>query len=314
MNTGERSGAPPRSPSLAALLAATRPGFLGLALVAVLLGLASAIHDGFPITAWTAALSLLGAVLAHGGANALNDYYDHLNGCDAGNVQRIPPFTGGGRTIQEGRTTPAQVAAIGWTLFGATAVIGGILLVATGPGLLLFGLAGLLLGWLYSAPPLFLAGRGWGEVTVAAAFGLLIPTGAAYVQSGELHSLALAAGAPLAVLTAAILYINQFPDYAADRLTGKRHWVVRLGPRLAWPGYPLLVAGAAGALILGVVAGPLPGWALASLLPMGLHAVAVPTLARHFDEPVHLRPALANTVTGTLCYAVTTALVLLLTA
>jgi 1,4-dihydroxy-2-naphthoate octaprenyltransferase len=34
--------------------------------------------------------------------NVVNDYYDHLNGTDAANVERIFPFTGGSRFIQNG--------------------------------------------------------------------------------------------------------------------------------------------------------------------------------------------------------------------
>ena len=46
---------------------------------------------------------------------------------------------------------------------------------------------------------------------------------------------ALVAHAGVNVLN--ILYINQFPDRRADEMTGKRHWVVRLGATRARWGY-----------------------------------------------------------------------------
>ena len=53
------------------------------------------------------------------------------------------------------------------------------------PGVLLFGLAGLFVGFVYTGPPVRLANRGLGELAVALAFGVGIVCGTAYVQSGR---------------------------------------------------------------------------------------------------------------------------------
>ena len=57
---------------LPAYLAATRPPFILATVVPVLLGLAMAWQQGYPITASTAILSLLSAVLLHAGINVLS--------------------------------------------------------------------------------------------------------------------------------------------------------------------------------------------------------------------------------------------------
>ncbi len=105
----------PRSP--ATWLAATRPRFLSITVVAVLVGLASAIGSGVAPHWTSAALTLLGAVLIHAGANLVNDYHDRE--ADAGNTERLFPFTGGSRMIQDGVFGARTIAAFGYALLAA---------------------------------------------------------------------------------------------------------------------------------------------------------------------------------------------------
>jgi 1,4-dihydroxy-2-naphthoate octaprenyltransferase len=238
-------------------LLATRPAFLTLTLASCLLGLATAIAEGVAFGWARAAATLLLASLAHAGINVLNDYCDHLNGTDARNTQRIYPYTGGSRFIQNGVLTPRQVWAFAVALFALTIAGGLWLLSVAGAGLFWIGLAGLVIGWAYSAPPLRLNSRGVGEVCVAAGF-LLVVAGADMVQRGAFAPLPWVAGAPYALLVSSVLYINQFPDRAADRASGKLHWVARLQPGAAAWGYGLILLLAALALFGGVLLGVLP--------------------------------------------------------
>lgn len=151
-------------------LPATRLTFLTITLAGCLLGFALA-----PVHHWgLAGLTLLLALLAHAGVNVLNDYYDHLNGTDAANTGRIFPYTGGSHFIQNGVLTPRQTLAWGLALFAAVIAGGLWLMQASGPGLFWIGLAGLFIGWAYSAPPLKLNSRGLGEVCVVAGFLLIV--------------------------------------------------------------------------------------------------------------------------------------------
>lgn len=251
----------PREPSLERLanpalryLLATRPAFLTITLAGCLLGFATAVAGGAAF-GWERALAtLVLALLAHAGINALNDYFDHLNGTDARNTQRIYPYTGGSRFIQNGVLTPRQVLGLAVALFAVTIAGGLWLLSVAGAGLFWIGLAGLVIGWAYSAPPLRLNSRGLGELFVATGM-LLIVAGADMVQRGAFDPLPWLAGAPYALLAANILYINQFPDRAADRASGKLHWVARLQPAAATWGYGLILLLAALALLGGILLG-----------------------------------------------------------
>jgi 1,4-dihydroxy-2-naphthoate octaprenyltransferase len=285
-------------------LMATRPPFLTASLVPCLLGLAAAYHAGVGIDPLAAWLTLLGAVAVHAGVNVLNDYYDALNGTDALNSDRLYPFTGGSRFIQNGVLGLEETARLGWGLLGLGMLVGLLLLHHAGWPLLVIGLAGLLLGWGYSAPPLRLNSRGLGEVSVAAGFGVLIPLGADLVQRGSLDPQVLWVAAPYALLITAVLYINQFPDRRADAAAGKRHWVVRLGPGRARWGYPLLVLGAYGLLLGSVASGHLPRWSLAAVLPAIASLMASRDLLAFAATPARLRPAVELTILAATAHGV----------
>lgn len=297
---------------LALYVAATRPAFLAASAVPALLGLASAYHGGARISVWAALLTVLGAVLAHAAINVLNDFYDARNGTDALNTERLYPFTGGSRFIQNGVLSSRQMGWFGVALMLATMLVGVALLMQSGAGLLVIGGAGLLIGWAYSAPPLALNSRGFGELCVALGFGLLIPAGADYVQRAGFAALPLYAGLPFALLALDLLFINQFPDYLADRAVGKAHWVVRLGPRRARWGYLLVVLLGYFALAALVGSGRLPAWCLLGLLTLPLSLFASFDLVRHAERPQRLGAAIRCTVLALLAHGLLVSMGLLL--
>ncbi|MDD3529238.1 MAG: prenyltransferase [Gallionellaceae bacterium] len=312
-----KAAAAPAEPSLERLgnpwlryLLATRPAFLTITLVGVLLGFATAWHAGTPFDGVAAALALVLAVLAHAGVNVLNDYYDHLNGTDAANTDRLFPYTGGSRFIQNGVLTPRQTLAYGLGLFLAV-ILGGLWLIGrSGAGLFWTGLAGLLIGWAYSAPPLKLNSRGLGEVCVAAGF-LLVVAGADYVQRGAFDVEPWLVGLPYALLVTNILYINQFPDRAADLAAGKSHWVVRLAPAQAAHGYGLILLLALGWLLGLVAGGELPLWSLAALPAAQPASAAARQLRLYAGQPARLAPAIRATIAAAHILAVLLALSLI---
>ena len=280
---------------LARYVAATRPAFLSASLMASLIGLAIAHHDGIAFDAGLAVITLLFALLAHAGVNVLNDYYDALNGTDACNVERVFPFTGGSRFIQNGVLTLAQTRNFGFVLLLGVAAAGLWLMLRSAPQLLYVGLAGLFIGWAYSAPPFRLNSRGLGELCVAAGF-LLITVGTDFVQRKGFNVAPLVAGLSYALLVTNLLYINQFPDRTADTAAGKLHWVARLEVQHARWGYVLITLLAYVWLLLAVLAGWLPVLACAAMLALPLSIKAARQLLRHAAEPQQLGDAIKLTI------------------
>ena len=282
---------------------ATRPPFLLVTLGACLVGLATAFASGAPIAALTATVTVAFALVAHAGANVLNDYYDSVSGNDAANTERIFPFTGGSRFIQNGVLSERQTLVFGAALVGATIAAGLWLVTISGPELVFIGAAGLFIGWAYSATPLRLNSRGWGEACIWAAW-TIVAAGADYVQRGAPSPLPFIAAAGYALLVTNVLFINQFPDRRADEAAGKRHWVVRLGVDRASRLYPAIAIAANACVILAVAAGALHAYALAALLALPLSVAAARTLHRNRHEVARLAPAIQATIAAALLHAV----------
>ena len=298
-----------RNPLLRYLLS-TRPAFLVVTACACLIGLASAGLRG-PIDALSAAATLLFALLVHGAINLLNDYCDDLDGTDRLNEERVFPFTGGSRFIQNGVLSAQQVLRFAVAL-AALAVLGGLWLTSrSGSGLIAIGATGLLVGWAYSAPPLRLNGRGLGELCVALGFTIMV-IGTDYVQRGAFHWLPVAAAASYALLVTNVLYINQFPDRRADEAAGKRHWVVILGARRARWLYVLIGAAAYAWLTLAATAGVLPAPALIALVSAAPTFAATRELFRHAEQPAKLAASIKLTILAAVSHGLLLAAGLLL--
>ncbi len=311
---------PPVEPTLAALsnpllryFLATRPAFLSVTLFAALLGLASAYHSGMSVAPLSSTATVIFAVLAHAGINVLNDYYDELNGSDRNNTERIYPYTGGSRFIQNGVLTLRETAGFGALLILTVIVAGLWLTTISGSGVLIIGGLGMFTGWAYSAPPLRLNSRGAGEVGVAIGFALVV-IGADYVQRRGFSTLPVIASASYALLVTNILYINQFPDLKADQLAGKRHWVVRLGLQRARWGYVVIAAAGYAWLLSAVVVGALPLLALIALLPVVLSCQAGKVLLEHAGRPPQLEPAIRMTIASASAHGMLLAAALVMSA
>lgn len=298
------------APSLSLKVRMTRPGFLTITAVAVLIGVASAAHDGH-FEPLRAAVSVLLAILAHAAANVLNDYHDALNGADAANRTAISPFTGGSRLIQNGEVSVHDTGRLATALLAFVVPAGMALAAFSGPGLLAIGLAGLLLGWAYSAPPLALMKRGLGELTVGASWSLLV-IGGDYVQRAGFSALPLAASLGLALLVADILLINGFPDAASDAAVGKRTLVVRLGPLAAARLYRSVALIAHAALVTCVLAGGLPTTALAGLLSLPLSLRAAGLLAAAGNDVARLADPIRLTIAAATVHGLALAIGLVL--
>jgi 1,4-dihydroxy-2-naphthoate octaprenyltransferase len=300
----------PLEPTLAALpnpvlryFAATRPAFLSVTFVGCLLGLASAAMSGVPVDPAAATVTLLFALVAHAGVNVLNDYYDALNGTDAANTERIFPFTGGSRFIQNGVLSVQATRTFGFALLGAVIPAGLWMALHSAPGLIPIGICGLLIGWAYSAPPLHLVSRGLGELAVAAGW-LLIVVGSDFVQRRAFAFAPVAGGLGFALLVANLLYVNQFPDIRADARAGKRTLVVRLGTTQARWGYAFLAALAYAWVAACIALGALPPLAAIALLPLALSVAAGRHLWRTAEQPRLLTPAIKLTILSAIAHGI----------
>ncbi|MBI5286235.1 MAG: prenyltransferase [Deltaproteobacteria bacterium] len=283
-------------PKLKTYFFATRPHFFPAIILPLCLGTAVAWHYNHAFYPGYFALALLAAILYHGGINVLNDYFDYLNGTDNLNRTGLPPFTGGSRMIQKGLLTPEGTYLFGLVLLLLGSIIGLYLSYERGYKLLYIGITGLLSGYLYSAPPLFLASRGIGELLVGINFGVLTVIGSYYVQTGDITPEAVFASLPLSFLIAGLLYINEFPDYEADKAVGKNNLVVYLGKERARWGFVILILGAYISLLLGVILRYLPSLTLLAFVSAIFGVRAVKGLYKNFDKTSELTQSIKASI------------------
>ncbi len=275
----------------------TRAPFLTAIIVPILIAAAWVSHSQgsalwSSMTFW---MVMLAAISLHVAANTFNDYFDWRSGCDKLNNDYFMPYSGGSRSIELGLISESSLFRLASMSLLVSALLGIALTWISGPGILLFGLIGAFSAYFYTAPPLrLIARRGLGELAVGLNFGPLAVAGAAYAFTGQFSWQAVLIGVPIGLLTTAILWINQFPDEASDRASGKINLVVVLGKERARWGYIALLIGAAASLMFATNHGALPPGAILALvtLPLGIRASHI--LMREYAQRSLIRANVAT--------------------
>lgn len=229
---------------LKSVFLASRPNFLAASVAPILVGssLAYAIIGSFNFGLFI--LALLAIMFLHAGANMANDYFDHLSGNDWIN-KNVTPFSGGSRSIQKDIISPRTELLAALVALAAGSAIGLIIVLLTKSlFILILGIIGLLGGFFYTAPPIKLGYRCVGESVIALLFGLLPVFGSYYLQTGNIDIIPLLPGAIVGVLIFLIIFINEFPDLAADSSVNKTTLIVRFGvPASVWIYRIVLISG-----------------------------------------------------------------------
>lgn len=204
-------------------IASTVPMMVGITLAYSLEG-----KFNFYWTFWM----VIGIYLIEIGKNAINEVIDYNSGVDRFvKAENRTPFSGGKKTIVEGKLSINEAKIIAASTMFSGALIGLYISLFHETGVFWIGLLGFILAIIYSLPPFMLAYRGLGEVTVGFTFGPLIVMGSYLVQAHNLSYPVILISLPLGFLIANVLWINQYPDYEADKKGQKLNWVVRLGRR-----------------------------------------------------------------------------------
>ena len=96
-----------------------------------------------------------------------------------------------------------------------------------------------------------------------------------------------------------LLLLNQYPDIAADKSIGRRHFPIVYGERNGILLYGLFALAAGGIIVAGVLAKILPGLGLIALLPLGLTIVVFRGAVNHAASLPELMPYLGINVAAT---------------
>lgn len=258
------------------------------------------------------AVTVLGIFAIEVAKNASGEIFDYDSGADLGvTPEDRTPFSGGKRVLVDELLTRKETTII--SLIGYLIGVGaGFWIVAVRePKILWIGITGVVCAYMYHAPPLRLSYRGLGELFVAICYGPLIAIGAFMVQRGHVTTDILLVSIPLGLLIGAFLWINEFPDYAADKAAGKHTLVVRLGRHRASMVFGIVVAFVFAwlAILFLFRLPPTVALGLVGLLPA---MNAVRTLLRHPEQTREIMPAQAQTLLSFVLFALGTGIGFLL--
>ncbi len=253
----------------AVLWRATRAYSLPASVVPVLLGTVLAARgyggeNGGQFDALTFVITLFGAILAHFGANVLNDYFDFVKGVDT------RPEHGSG-VLTGGEMTPPQALGFGSALLAAAGICGALLVRNNAGVVVPLASLGLACAVLY---PALLKKFGLGDLLIVLAFGVGLTLGAYGVQAGNVARqqwlLIALYSVPICLLVDAILHANNLRDAADDRAAHVRTLATLLGERGGRLLQVVLLFGPLVFVLGGVASRLLPVWSLGTLLALPL--------------------------------------------
>ena len=270
----------------------TRPRFLLLSLVLVLVGTAVALHEGY--FDWLRfVLTLLGLLFAHLSVNVLNDYFDYKSGIDFETPKT--PFSGGSGILTDGLLKPESVYKFGAGCLAVALLIGVYLTLISSWQLLPPIILGGLISYFYTS---HLTRWPVAELWAGLGMGTLPVLGTYFIQTGSYSLEAFAVSLPPGFLTANLLLLNEFPDAEPDRKGGRRHLAITLGKKKASRVYAALMVATYICIVVGVIAKLMPPVTLIALASIVFAATAVSKAFKYHDDLQKLVPALrANVIT-----------------
>ncbi len=275
------------------LLCMPQPQFLLPAIPAILVGTSLAFYRCSHVNLLLAFLALFCVVLINAGSNMVNDYFDHLSGNDWLN-SNAATFNGGSQFIQKGIVSPNIMIKAGLLALLLAAAVGCLIVFLTKDvWLLILGLAGILGGFFWTAPPFKVCYRFIGEIHIFLMFGILPTFGAYYLQTSEVDLLPLIPSIWIGLLIAMVLLINSIPDREADQKVNKRTLVVRIGVARALIVYRVVIAiSYLSAIISSIFMPEIRGASIGFLLSLPLAVLAINSA--RYDVMVASRVTIPN--------------------
>jgi 1,4-dihydroxy-2-naphthoate octaprenyltransferase len=279
-----------RPGSLKAWLLLPRFHFIPLTVIMVSLGTAIAAYEGFFHLGYFL-LAMVGSILVHMTVNVINDYHDYVAGIDL-NTQRTP-FSGGSGILTSYLLKPKQAFWFATFCLLLAMVIGFYFVMIR--GWLLFPLL-LVAGFSAYFYNVYLAKWLVGELFAGLNFGPLLVLGSYYVQTGRYSWEALVASLAPGILTANLLFLNEFPDREADQKGGRRHLVIALGREKARFIFISLLVISYLCIVIGVITKMMPVLTLIGLGTIIFGWKAVQGALKYYGNTHQLIPALGMNV------------------
>ncbi|MEK4254191.1 1,4-dihydroxy-2-naphthoate polyprenyltransferase [Ureibacillus sp. FSL K6-2830] len=237
----------------------TRPHTLTATFAPVILGTVMALYD--TKIDWLLFLAMMIACLAlQIATNLFNEYYDFKRGLDTEESVGI-----GGGIVRHG-LKPKNVLAVAILLYVFAGIVGVYICSNSSWWLVVIGLFGMAVGYLYTGGPLPIAYTPFGELFAGALMGTAFVLIAYFIQTGEVTLLSVLLSIPSGILVGGINMANNIRDIEEDKRGGRKTLAILIGRtnavRLLAIGFIISYLWIVGL----VVTGSISPWALVVLL------------------------------------------------
>ncbi|APH37613.1 1,4-dihydroxy-2-naphthoate octaprenyltransferase [Bacillus subtilis] len=202
----------------------TRPHTLTASFVPVLLGTVLAMfYEKVDFLLFLAMLfSCLWIQIA---TNLFNEYYDFKRGLDTEDSVGI-----GGAIVRHGMK-PKTILQLALGSYAIALVLGVYICMSSSWWLAAIGLAGMLIGYLYTGGPLPIAYTPFGELFSGICMGSVFVLISFFIQTGRINEQSILISIPIAILVGAINLSNNIRDIEEDKKGGRKTLAILMGHR-----------------------------------------------------------------------------------
>ena len=268
---------------------AIRIKFLLASIIAVTNGIAISYWKTGELDFGYAILTYFGIICLHISVDLLNDYWDFKRGIDT-NTKRTK-YSGGTGVIPENLINSKLIYCAGVIFLILGGLIGLYFVTIKGIIILILLIFAIISIYFYSTN---IVNAGLGELFVAIK-GSMIVLGSYYIQSEQIDLTSIYVGIIIGLLSAVVLLVTSFPDYEADKKSGRRTLVIVMGKENSIKLFITIVTITYAMIIGGSIFNVMTIFSTIALLSLPFAFKAALKL-RRFNETSELVSSMANTI------------------
>ena len=268
---------------------AIRIKFLLASIIAVTNGIAISYWKTGELDFGYAILTYFGIICLHISVDLLNDYWDFKRGIDT-NTKRTK-YSGGTGVIPDNLINSKLIYCAGVIFLILGGLIGLYFVTIKGIIILILLIFAIISIYFYSTN---IVNAGLGELFVAIK-GSMIVLGSYYIQSDQIDLTSIYVGIIIGLLSAVVLLVTSFPDYEADKKSGRRTLVIVMGKENSIKLFITIVTITYAMIIGGSIFNVMTIFSTIALLSLPFAFKAALKL-RRFNETSELVSSMANTI------------------
>lgn len=256
-----------------------------------------AVTNGIAISYWKtgyidfgyALLTFFGILCLHISVDLLNDYSDFKRGIDT-NTKRTK-YSGGTGVIPENLIDSKLIYCAGIIFLIMGGLTGFYFVTTKGIIILILLIFAIISIYFYSTN---IVNAGLGELFVGIK-GCMIVLGSYYIQSDTIELTSVYVGVIIGLLSALVLLVTSFPDYEADKKSGRRTLIIVIGKENSVKLFIMIIGITCAMIIGGSIFKVLPIFSTIALLSIPFAIKAVYKL-RRFNNSGELVSSMANSI------------------